>query len=119
MNKQAFRAGFCYGLAEKGLTPSEFESKLEKQAILGPAMGVLGRMGSSVLGWAPWIGAAGLLGAKGLGTGAGRAYQTLTEPTETDIEIEKKEEEAEEYKRLTEEARLRAAERALRTKPGV
>ena len=114
INKQAFRAGFLCGLAEQGLTPEEFEAGLDKKAFLG---GVVGRLGASAVSLLPWLAVAGVLGAKTLGRGAGRAAQSLTEPTETDLDIAKKEEELSQYKRLTGEARLRDAERALRVKP--
>ncbi len=110
MNRELFQAGFIAGLADRGYTPTEFEEKLEKTALFG------------AVGWlipaAVAAGALGLGGAKLLGRGAGRAVQTLTEPSEADIEIAKKEEEVERYTQLIAEAKRRAAEQARAQIPG-
>lgn len=110
MNKEAFKAGFLAGMAENGMTPSELEAGLEKRAILGALLNALAR-GAILI---PATAGVGLAGTQWLGRAGGQAAHTLTEPTESDIELAKKEEELGEYKRLTEEARIRAIENALR-----
>ncbi len=110
MNRELFQAGFIVGLADQGYTPIEFEEKLEKTALFGS------------VGWlipaAIAAGALGLGGAKLLGRGAGRGIQALTEPSEADLEIAKKEEEVERYSQLIDEAKRRAAEQARVQIPG-
>lgn len=107
MNKKAFQAGFLAGLADQGYTPSDLEARMEK---------------SAVVGWVLPLAAAGGLAALGatrlLGRGVGMAAQKFTEPTEQDLSIAKKQEELEEYRRLIEEAKLRAAEQTAVQIPG-
>ncbi len=110
MNKEAFQAGFITGLADKGYTPDEFEGALEKSSLIG------------ALGWAlPAAAGAGALGlglTRLLGRGAGQTAQSFTEPGERDVDIAKKEEELETYKRLIQEAKQRAAEQVSAQIPG-
>ena len=101
MNRDAFRAGFIAGLADMGYTPTEFEGRLEKTALL-----------EWVLPAAVGAGALALGGSRLLGRGVGQATQAVTEPSERDVDIAKREEELETYKRLIREAKRRAAEQA-------
>lgn len=109
MNKDEFRAGFITGLAYRGYTPSEFEARLEKTSQIG------------WLGWAlPSAVGAGALGfglARLMGRGAGEALHTVVEPGQRDIGLAKMEEELDQYERLIEEAKIRAAEQGAQQLP--
>lgn len=105
-SKDFFKAGFLAGLAEQGLTPSDLENKIEKQAFPWALMYAL------PLTLAGTALALGSRGTTAIGRGVGKGIQSFTEPTPEDIDILKKEEELSEYQRLAGEARDAAKARA-------
>ena len=100
MNRESFKAGFIFGLADNGYTPDEFEDKMSKSAGILDFVGPLALAGVYT----------GIHGSRMMGRGLGTGLQKLTEPTEEDLDIAKKEELVGEYNRLIGEAKLRAAE---------
>lgn len=106
----AYKVGFMKKLAEIGALPSEFfkaASGLSALALANMATGAMGS-GASLAGEAGKMGIQAALAAPLLaGTATGAAEGLLDAPSQEDIELLRKKELLELYKRLTEEVNLR------------